>query len=172
MIGNNFPFHGPPPPPPPFAPVPSVAPTAPAPALVLKSLHPRVSVWADVQGSCLKGAKHFEGEKCFVGNGVSRVSREDLFKSASPATGVGVRMEERLYDCPRMDEAQLPGEVMLQNLPSILAVRLYWTRTYSYMYTLIHFRCTTWTEFLNVLKTGQGSPVGSRPYCWAWYRLK
>ena len=36
---------------------------------------------------------------------------------ASPVGGVGVRVVGRLYDCPSLDTASLPGPVMLQNLP-------------------------------------------------------
>ena len=82
----------------------------------------RVSVWADVRGTCLRGAKSFSGESYFVGNGVARVSREGLFSSSEAKIGIGVEMEERLFDCPSLNSADLPPSLMLQNFPSILAV--------------------------------------------------
>lgn len=82
----------------------------------------RVSVFADVTGSCLRGAKQFAGEMYFVGNGISRVSRDELFKTKEPPRGIGIEMSESLYGCPSLDERIFNGHFMLQNLPSILAV--------------------------------------------------
>ena len=83
----------------------------------------RVSVWADVRGSCLRGAKSFKGESYFVGNGTAKVSRENLFSGSDvKVVGIGVEMEERLFDCPSLNSAALPPSLMLQNFPSILAV--------------------------------------------------
>jgi len=83
----------------------------------------RVAVMADVTGACLRGAKQFQGELCFVGNGVSKVSRDDLFKTEG-AKGVGIEMFERIFDCPSLDDTLFSGSIMLQNLPSIMAVDL------------------------------------------------
>ena len=41
---------------------------------------------ADIDGACLKGSKQFQGETCFVGNGVAKVSRDELFKNEKPST--------------------------------------------------------------------------------------
>ena len=45
----------------------------------------KVSVYADVKGKCTKGlTKPFEeGPAHFVGNGIARISRQDLFGSNS-----------------------------------------------------------------------------------------
>ena len=44
-----------------------------------------VSVYADVEGKCRKGlTKPFEGNVVFVGNGIARISRTDLFCSDEP----------------------------------------------------------------------------------------
>ena len=41
-----------------------------------------VSVYADVEGKCLRGyMKPFEGKKLFVGNGVMHVARDDIFRT-------------------------------------------------------------------------------------------
>jgi len=84
----------------------------------------KVAVVADVAGTCLRGSKQFQGETCFVGNGVAKVSRGDLFKTSEVVKGVGVEVTERLYDCPSLDEKLFSGCIMLQNLPSIMAVDL------------------------------------------------
>jgi len=82
----------------------------------------QVSVLADVNNKCLKGAKLFDGDTRHVGNGVIRVSREQLFKAGTAAQGVGVEITERRYPCPSLDESLFSGLFMLQNLPSIIAV--------------------------------------------------
>ena len=81
----------------------------------------RVSVMADIENKCLRGAKQFQGETRHVGNGVIQVSREELFKSESPQ-GLGVEMRERRHPCPSLDESLFSGILMLQNLPSIITV--------------------------------------------------
>ena len=80
-----------------------------------------VSVLADINSKCLRGAKQFEGETRHVGNGVLKVSREELFRSEAPQ-GLGVEMRERLHPCPSIDESLFSGMLMLQNLPSIITV--------------------------------------------------
>jgi len=84
------------------------------------SLQPdmQVSVWADLDGGCLKGAKQYSGRAVCVGAGVARVGRGSLF-CPDPALGVAVTMTHRLFDCPSLEPG--PGYI-LQNLPSLLAV--------------------------------------------------
>jgi len=38
-----------------------------------------VSVYSDIEGKCKRGAKEFEGVKVFLGNGISELSRSDIF---------------------------------------------------------------------------------------------
>lgn len=38
-----------------------------------------VSVYSDIKGKCKKGAKEFDGTKVFLGNGISELSRKDIF---------------------------------------------------------------------------------------------
>lgn len=38
-----------------------------------------VSVYSDIKGKCRKGAKEFDGTKVFLGNGISEVSRKEIF---------------------------------------------------------------------------------------------
>ena len=45
----------------------------------------RVSVYADVDGTCRKGLlKPFDGRVVYVGNGVAEMSRSELFSSDEP----------------------------------------------------------------------------------------
>jgi hypothetical protein len=50
-----------------------------------------VSVWADVQGACLRGHRDFSGAVRFLGNGQLRIQRHELFGS-SVVKGVAVEM--------------------------------------------------------------------------------
>ncbi|KAJ8277621.1 hypothetical protein GJAV_G00077660 [Gymnothorax javanicus] len=79
----------------------------------------RVSVFADVEGRCTRGAKEFQGKKAFVGNGVAEMCRAHIFCSNEPVKGVGIRMVEPVYLSPSFDDL-LPSLVFLQNLPSVV----------------------------------------------------
>ncbi|KAJ8313490.1 hypothetical protein KUTeg_008051 [Tegillarca granosa] len=79
----------------------------------------KVSVYSDVDGQCKKGLiKPFTGKKIYVGNGVTKVSREELFCSGKDLSGVGILMTEPLYEAPSLMEF-CPHLVFPQNLPSI-----------------------------------------------------
>ncbi|CAL8292224.1 unnamed protein product [Lota lota] len=77
-----------------------------------------VSVFSDVDGRCTRGSKLFQGNKVFVGNGVSEMHRATIF-AQEPAKGIGVRMTEPVYQSPSFDGV-LPSLVFLQNLPSVV----------------------------------------------------
>ncbi|XP_044150998.1 tRNA (cytosine(72)-C(5))-methyltransferase NSUN6-like isoform X1 [Bufo gargarizans] len=77
----------------------------------------KVSVYSDIEGQCKRGATEFEGSKVFIGNGISELSRAEIFCSASPIKGKGIRMTEPVYLSPSFDNI-LPGYIFLQNLPS------------------------------------------------------
>lgn len=80
----------------------------------------KVSVYSDVDGQCKKGLiKPFTGKKIYVGNGVTKVSREELFCSGKDLSGVGILMTEPLYEAPSLMEF-CPHLVFPQNLPSIV----------------------------------------------------
>lgn len=40
-----------------------------------------VSVYSDIEGQCKRGAKEFLGTKVFIGNGISELSRSEIFQS-------------------------------------------------------------------------------------------
>ncbi|XP_075560828.1 tRNA (cytosine(72)-C(5))-methyltransferase NSUN6 isoform X4 [Pelecanus crispus] len=78
-----------------------------------------VSVYSDIEGKCKKGAKEFEGVKVFLGNGISKLSRSEIFSSSGPLNGMGIRMIEPVYLSPSFDNV-LPSHLFLQNLPSVV----------------------------------------------------
>lgn len=78
-----------------------------------------VSVYSDIEGKCKRGAKEFEGVKVFLGNGISELSRSDIFGLNGRTTGLGVRMTEPVYLSPSFDSV-LPSHLFLQNLPSVV----------------------------------------------------
>nr|XP_056713601.1 tRNA (cytosine(72)-C(5))-methyltransferase NSUN6 [Euleptes europaea] len=76
-----------------------------------------VSVYSDIEGKCKRGAKEFLGTKVFLGNGISEVSRNDIFNSNGPLKGLGVKIIEPIYLSPSFDNV-LSSCIFLQNLPS------------------------------------------------------
>ncbi|XP_015473210.1 tRNA (cytosine(72)-C(5))-methyltransferase NSUN6 isoform X2 [Parus major] len=72
-----------------------------------------VSVYSDIEGKCKRGAKEFDGVKVFLGNGISELSRSEIFSSSCPLKGLGVRMTEPVYLSPSFDNV-LPSHLFLQ----------------------------------------------------------
>ncbi|XP_068898040.1 tRNA (cytosine(72)-C(5))-methyltransferase NSUN6 isoform X2 [Tenebrio molitor] len=84
-----------------------------------------VSVYADVTKKCKKGLpKIYNDEKVFLGNGVVKMDRKQLF-CETPQTGIAVHMMETVSNCPSIgDDFLPPGVAILQNLPSIICVHV------------------------------------------------
>lgn len=79
-----------------------------------------VSVWADLEGSCLRGCStKFPGRKCFVGNGRVTLSRLGLFQQEKPK-GIYVEMTGQLYRSCSLDKMSF--KLVPQNIPSCVAV--------------------------------------------------
>ncbi|XP_041421530.1 NOP2/Sun RNA methyltransferase 6 L homeolog isoform X4 [Xenopus laevis] len=76
-----------------------------------------VSVFSDIEGKCKRGAKEFTGNKIFIGNGISELSRNEIFCCNNPVKGKGIKMTEPVYLSPSFDNV-LSGYIFLQNLPS------------------------------------------------------
>ncbi|XP_006271497.1 tRNA (cytosine(72)-C(5))-methyltransferase NSUN6 [Alligator mississippiensis] len=76
-----------------------------------------VSVYSDIEGKCKRGAKEFLGTKVFLGNGISELSRNEIFSPSGPLKGMGVRMTDPVYLSPSFDNV-LSSYLFLQNLPS------------------------------------------------------
>ncbi|XP_065575080.1 tRNA (cytosine(72)-C(5))-methyltransferase NSUN6-like [Artemia franciscana] len=84
-----------------------------------------VSVYADIKGKCLRGyAEKFTGEKVFLGNGEACVFRHELFGPALSIKGIGIRLYERVFDCPNLNYDIIQDLCFVQNLPSVIASHL------------------------------------------------
>ncbi|KAM5145021.1 tRNA (cytosine(72)-C(5))-methyltransferase NSUN6 isoform 1-T1 [Callospermophilus lateralis] len=82
-----------------------------------------ISVYSDIKGKCKKGAKEFEGTKVFLGNGISELSRKEIFSGLPEMKGIGIRMTEPIYLSPSFDNV-LPSYLFLQNLPSAVVTHV------------------------------------------------
>ncbi|XP_075853722.1 tRNA (cytosine(72)-C(5))-methyltransferase NSUN6 [Microcebus murinus] len=82
-----------------------------------------ISVYSDIKGKCKKGAKEFDGTKVFLGNGISELSRKEIFSGLPELKGIGIRMTEPVYLSPSFDNV-LPSYLFLQNLPSALVTHV------------------------------------------------
>ncbi|XP_058388493.1 tRNA (cytosine(72)-C(5))-methyltransferase NSUN6 isoform X5 [Diceros bicornis minor] len=82
-----------------------------------------ISVYSDIKGKCKKGAKEFDGTKVFLGNGISELSRKEIFNGLRELKGIGVRMTEPVYLSPSFDNI-LPSYIFLQNLPSAVVTHV------------------------------------------------
>ncbi|XP_077628529.1 tRNA (cytosine(72)-C(5))-methyltransferase NSUN6 isoform X2 [Crocuta crocuta] len=82
-----------------------------------------ISVYSDIKGKCKKGAKEFDGTKVFLGNGISELSRKEIFSGLPELKGIGIRMTEPIYLSPSFDNV-LPSFLFLQNLPSAVVTHV------------------------------------------------
>ncbi|KAJ8680214.1 hypothetical protein QAD02_016001 [Eretmocerus hayati] len=87
-----------------------------------------VSVYVDLKQNCKKGLiKQYDSHsKLFVGNGVVRMTRESIFKhTAENISGIAISMTDVISGVPQLNDELLPsGHILLQNLPSIICVRI------------------------------------------------
>ncbi|KAK4875447.1 hypothetical protein RN001_011869 [Aquatica leii] len=85
----------------------------------------RVSVYADLLGQCKKGFNKIYNysEKLFLGNGVIKMTRRDLFGNDLVLSGVAVEVTDRISGCLSVNENLFPiGSVLLQNIPSSICI--------------------------------------------------
>ncbi|KAK7871652.1 hypothetical protein R5R35_009022 [Gryllus longicercus] len=84
-----------------------------------------VSVFADVKNKCTRGLIcSFTEEKFFVGNGIVRIGRNDLFGKAALVKGIAIEMIDIRSAIPSLPLNCIPDSyAMLQNLPSVLSCR-------------------------------------------------
>ncbi|XP_022907748.2 tRNA (cytosine(72)-C(5))-methyltransferase NSUN6 [Onthophagus taurus] len=90
-------------------------------------LNDKVSVYVDVNKKCKKGfCDIFNlGRKVFVGNGVVKMTRKELFCDNNSLKGIAIEMLATISGCPTLNINNLPtGSCILQNLPSIICVYL------------------------------------------------
>ncbi|OQR74370.1 putative methyltransferase NSUN6-like [Tropilaelaps mercedesae] len=82
-----------------------------------------VAVYADVDNDCRRGNKrYYKGGKVFVGNGVARLSRDDIFKNRV-TQGVAIDVTQPVYNCPPLNNV-FRDLLFLQNIPSIVCSRV------------------------------------------------
>ncbi|XP_074041233.1 tRNA (cytosine(72)-C(5))-methyltransferase NSUN6 isoform X2 [Leptinotarsa decemlineata] len=87
-------------------------------------LNDKVSIYADTLKKCKKGLqKKFEEQKIFIGNGIVKMRRHQLFGENVIPTGIAVQVTETISGCPPLKDDFIPsGWALLQNLPSVLCV--------------------------------------------------
>ncbi|KAF5296356.1 hypothetical protein FQR65_LT10248 [Abscondita terminalis] len=86
-----------------------------------------VSVYADLLGKCKKGFNKIynSDNKLFIGNGLIRMTRQDLFGIDLVPTGVAVEVTDRISGCLSINENIFPlGSVLLQNIPSAICIHV------------------------------------------------
>ncbi|XP_011867785.1 PREDICTED: putative methyltransferase NSUN6 isoform X2 [Vollenhovia emeryi] len=85
----------------------------------------KVSVFADITGQCKKGLikPYANGNKVYLGNGILRQTRKELFrKAAGNPCGVAITMTDVISRVPQLNvhNESLRPHALLQNLPSIV----------------------------------------------------
>nr|XP_012214563.1 PREDICTED: putative methyltransferase NSUN6 [Linepithema humile] len=85
----------------------------------------KVSVFADVAGQCKKGLikPYADGNKIYLGNGILRQTRKELFgKAAKNPRGIAIIMTDVISRVPQLNvnDESLRPHALLQNLPSII----------------------------------------------------
>ncbi|CAG9819441.1 unnamed protein product [Phaedon cochleariae] len=88
----------------------------------------KVSIYADMLKKCKRGLQKRlsgDGEKLFIGNGVVKMQRHQLFAENLYISGVAIEVVETISGCPPIGDNLLPsGWALLQNLPSGLLVAI------------------------------------------------
>ncbi|KAF2903633.1 hypothetical protein ILUMI_02540 [Ignelater luminosus] len=87
----------------------------------------KVSIYADLSGKCKKGLlKKYEClQKMFIGNGVVKMVRYELFGENLKPVGIAIEVTDTISHCPNIGEDFLEnGSAILQNLPSIVCTHI------------------------------------------------
>ncbi|XP_063825565.1 tRNA (cytosine(72)-C(5))-methyltransferase NSUN6 isoform X1 [Ostrinia nubilalis] len=81
-----------------------------------------VDIYGDIDGQCKRGLKvTFQGRKLFVGTGVLKMLRRDLFDNGVQPSGIAIETLLPASRLPVVNETICPpGVLLLQNLPSIV----------------------------------------------------
>ncbi|KAI4460384.1 hypothetical protein MML48_5g00014518 [Holotrichia oblita] len=91
------------------------------------TLNDKVSIYADLENNCRKGfQKAFNSDKkLFIGNGIVKMTRSDLFGENLNPSGVAVEVYSNISGCILIEPNFLPeGSCLLQNLPSIICTHV------------------------------------------------
>ncbi|XP_056649182.1 tRNA (cytosine(72)-C(5))-methyltransferase NSUN6 [Diorhabda sublineata] len=90
-------------------------------------LNEDVSIYADIAKKCKKGFQkvYDSTSKIHIGNGKIKMQRHHLFSTKNiQYNGIAVEVSKTISGCPTINENILPaGDILLQNLPSILCVK-------------------------------------------------
>ncbi|KAF5273952.1 hypothetical protein FQA39_LY01067 [Lamprigera yunnana] len=84
-----------------------------------------VSLYADLAGRCKKGFNKIYHcpHKLFLGNGLIKMTRYELFRSDYKPIGIAVEVTDRISGCLNLNENLFPtGSVLLQNIPSACCI--------------------------------------------------
>lgn len=85
-----------------------------------------VNIFVDLNGKCKKGfaAIYKSDYKLFIGIGIARMQRYQLYSNV-PCNGTAIEMMQTISNVPSIGDSFLPlGEALLQNLPSVVCVRV------------------------------------------------
>ncbi|XP_050299786.1 tRNA (cytosine(72)-C(5))-methyltransferase NSUN6 [Anthonomus grandis grandis] len=85
----------------------------------------KVSIYADLNKKCKKGLLNIflDPKKIFIGNGIVKMTREQLFGENLNPTGVAIEVFEVISGCPPLGDFLPPNWALLQNIPSIVCVQ-------------------------------------------------
>ncbi|CAH0398353.1 unnamed protein product [Chilo suppressalis] len=86
------------------------------------NLNEKVKIYGDLEGHCKRGLKiAYTGKKLFVGTGLLKMLRYELFDNGVQPSGIAVQTIMPISRLPVINEAIYPeGVLVLQNLPSIV----------------------------------------------------
>ncbi|XP_053609521.1 tRNA (cytosine(72)-C(5))-methyltransferase NSUN6 [Plodia interpunctella] len=81
-----------------------------------------VDIYGDITGQCKRGLKvGYDGKKQYVGTGILKMTRNDLFENGVQPSGIAVHTLLPASRLPVINETLYPkGAILLQNLPSIV----------------------------------------------------
>ncbi|KAI5637097.1 hypothetical protein NE865_10147 [Phthorimaea operculella] len=82
----------------------------------------KIDIYGDLDGHCKRGLKvKYSGKKLFVGTGILKMLRHDLFDNGVQPSGIAVHTLLPASRLPVVNESIAgKGELLLQNLPSIV----------------------------------------------------
>ncbi|XP_037294359.1 LOW QUALITY PROTEIN: tRNA (cytosine(72)-C(5))-methyltransferase NSUN6-like [Manduca sexta] len=82
----------------------------------------KVDIYGDLEGKCKRGLKvPYDGEKLYVGTGILKMSRFELFDNGVQPKGIAIHTLLPASKLPVVNETMYPkGYLLLQNLPSIV----------------------------------------------------
>lgn len=91
------------------------------------NINDKINLYADITGLSKKGfiKKYNNDFKKYLGHGILRQTRNEIFYEGNCGTGLAIEMIETISGLPQLNETDLPdGFVLLQNFPSIICSRI------------------------------------------------